>query len=523
MIKLLFLITCLSIFACSNNDTLAGGSTVETENASKDTTITNTVDSAFAIYILNADSTPAQFASATIRPHWYVKSISPKNASANTNVQTDSSGRILLNNISDEVITLEILGETSGVFTKLQKKDIKKGNSVTFTMEKFGALKGNVKIPEGKSFAWVQVYGTDKLLKTDSLGKFSIDSLPPADYLVRTIISEDSAAIGEAMISVNAEKTKDAGTLPPPSEEGELLSLWQYSRTLELSEVSSDWMQPLADTTIVFVRLDSTNFNFHEAGTSGLDLRFTDQDGNRLNSKIASWDDSLQNAKILVRLNGTSSIRNLKMYWGKSAAIDVNKKDIWNNISDSLLQAINSVTLIDFETGKLESAYESGEGRRGWYFEPQNSNVTTFPSKENVSDGFERDEERNSTVFHWRAETTAPGQWSMIGSRICQQPMNFSGLDSVSFYAKGSGELGFVFEALNEPTGKVKYVDNLNSEWTRYSIIPQNFVEGDSLYGNMGWDFVKPRLTTVTFWIVDNAEVWIDDISLYGVNRDDLN
>ena len=39
----------------------------------------------------------------------------------------------------------------------------------------------------------------------------------------------------------------------------------------------------------------------------------------------------------------------------------------------------------------------------------------------------------------------------------------------------------------------------------------------------MGWDFVKPRVTTFTIWIVDESEMWIDDVILYGVNRDNFN
>ena len=50
-----------------------------------------------------------------------------------------------------------------------------------------------------------------------------------------------------------------------------------------------------------------------------------------------------------------------------------------------------------------------------------------------------------------------------------------------------------------------------------------DFVEGDGEFGNMGWDFVKPRVTTFTIWIVDESEMWIDDVILYGVNRDNFN
>lgn len=111
----------------------------------------------------------------------------------------------------------------------------------------------------------------------------------------------------------------------------------------------------------------------------------------------------------------------------------------------------------------------------------------------------------------------------MIGSRINRNPSSLEGIDSIAFYAKGKGELGFAVEVLNEPTGKTKYVDYLDSTWKRFSFTPSDFVEGDGEFGNMGWDFVKPRVTTFTIWIVDESEMWIDDVILYGVNRDNFN
>ena len=33
----------------------------------------------------------------------------------------------------------------------------------------------------------------------------------------------------------------------------------------------------------------------------------------------------------------------------------------------------------------------------------------------------------------------------------------------------------------------------------------------------------KCGLTTLFIWIVDESEMWIDDVILYGVNRDNFN
>lgn len=514
MKKLLVLFAIPFLFACTDNDKVAGASTVETENAA--------IDSAFVVRVFNSDSTPAKGMAASLRPAWYVRSIDSSAKDISTELRTDSLGRIVLQKIPNEKMFLEIVNEGEGLFTALNQGEIRHGEIAEFILEKCGSLSGKVDLPKGEKFAWVQAYGTDKLIKTDSTGSFKFESLPPAKYRVRTLVSENEAAIGEGTFEISAGKESKAGKLEKPSEEP--LELWPNSRTFETEEVASEWMLPLADTTIVFVRLDSSNFNFGEAMANGNDLRFTDQNGQKLRSKIASWDDSLMNAKIMVRLEGCEGVESIQMYWGRKASADINDTEIWEGISDSLRLALNSVTLIDFESGKLESAFKYADGStRNWYYGSQDTSVVTAPSIDNVEEAFEKDETRGGTVFHWEATSQSKYLWSMVASRISKHPTNISGLDSASFYAKGKGELGFVFEVLDEPTGKVKYVDSLTGEWKRYSLTPADFVEGDSLYGNMGWDFVKPRTTTLTFWIVGNAEVWLDDIRLYGINRDDFN
>ena len=390
-------------------------------------------------------------------------------------------------------------------------------------LETLGSVSGKAEIPEGSDYAWIQVYGTDKLIKTNKKGEFTVDSLPPASYLIRAVISEDQAAIGEASVKVSAGEKNNIKTLAKPDIANEQLEQWAHLRVIPLDSTISDWMRPIADTTVVFVRLDSANFNFNEAMKNGNDIRFTDQSDNRLKFKKVFWNDSLQQAELQIRINGTSSVESLIMYWGKTAALDASSDDIWKDLPDSLVNSLHSIKIIDFEKQRLETAFDYADGPREWYFEPQDSNVTTQPSNEEVQKAFEKDKERGGYVFHWKSTSKKKGKWSMIGSRINRNPSSLEGIDSIVFYAKGSGELGFAIEVLDEPTGKTKYVDYLDSNWKRFCFTQKDFVEGDGEFGNMGWDFVKPRVTTFTIWIVDESEMWIDDVILYGVNRDNFN
>lgn len=512
MKKLLPLLFALLLFSCSSDDKLlAGASTVETENAC----IINVVD---------ADSVPVANAVAKVRPLWYVQDVDASNENLQVVAEyaADSLGRVVLDSLEMEKGYLEITKDGAGAFAQIVKADLKK-QGLTLQMETLGSASGKVDLPENAEFAWVQVYGTDKLVKTDSSGAFVLDSLPPASYQVRAIVSNDEPAVGEDFVQITADAKNEIGFLSAPSAVDENLESWRYFRTIPLEATVSDWMLPIADSTVVFVRLDSSNFAFESAMKHGEDVRFTDLNGNRLEFLRSYWNDSLQNAEFKIRVNGVAEVDSIVMYWGRAAATDASCDSIWKNLPDSLVQNLNSLKVIDFEKQKLETAFAYVGGPREWYFEPQDSNVTTIPTLENVEDGFEKSDERGGYVFHWKGISEKKDKWSMIGMRLNQVSSNFEGLDSIAFYAKGSGELGFALEVLDEPTGKTKYVDSLAAEWRRYSFTPADFAPGDGKYGNMGWDFVKPRVTTVTIWVVANGEMWIDDVVFYGINRDDVN
>ena len=501
---------CILLFACSTDKEIAGASTVETENAC-------------IINVVNIDAKPVSYAVARIRPLWYVQGTSSNSHNDVLELTADSLGNIVMDSADFDKGYIEIIDGNEGVFRAIAASDLKKNKLTTVQLEELGSVSGKADIPEGSDYAWIQVYGTDKLIKTNKKGEFTLDSLPPASYQIRAVISEDQAAIGEASVKVSAGEKNNIKTLAKPDIANEQLEQWAHLRVIPLDSTISDWMRPIADTTVVFVRLDSANFNFNETMKNGNDIRFTDQSDNRLKFKKVFWNDSLQQAELQIRINGTSSVESLIMYWGKTAALDASSDDIWKDLPDSLVNSLHSIKIIDFEKQRLETAFDYADGPREWYFEPQDSNVTTQPSNEEVQKAFEKDKERGGYVFHWKSTSKKKGKWSMIGSRINRNPSSLEGIDSIVFYAKGSGELGFAIEVLDEPTGKTKYVDYLDSNWKRFCFTQKDFVEGDGEFGNMGWDFVKPRVTTFTIWIVDESEMWIDDVILYGVNRDNFN
>ena len=510
MKKIFLLLLCIGLFACSEPK-VAGTSTIETENA-------------ILIHVVYSDSTPASHAVAKVRPVWYVKDIDSDSMDENIveEYEADSLGYIRLNELSCDKVTIEILQKNLGVFESLTKENLVKSDSLVYCLKRIGSLIGKVNLTEGISFAWVQLFGTDRLVKTDSVGNFEVNSLPPAFYHVRAIISNEESSIAEASLQIEAGEKTDAGILPEPRLDGEDLTLWKYSKTMPLDSIVSSWMFPLSDSTIGFVRLDSNNFDFSETMLHGTDLRFTDQSGNSLMHQIAFWDDSLKLAVVRIRLNDVASIDSVKMLWGRSSALEANDSDIWKSLPDSLIQELYTLDIADFESQTLASNMKSPVSPHFWYFLLQDSTVTTEPSVDSVLSGIvEAGENRTGYAFHWKTASDN-GHWSFLGMRLDTIPKTLEHIDSVVYYVRGSGEYSFGIEALKELSGKALFFDSLQTEWTRQCVKPSDFIAADSNGGNIGWYFVRQKVTNITFSAIGNAEIWIDDVRIYGLNRDDV-
>ncbi|SMP39956.1 hypothetical protein [Fibrobacter sp. UWB10] len=207
MKRLLLLLACfapLAFWACSDKE-VAGISTVETENA-------------FLIQIVREDSLPAAHVVARMRAVDFVRDIEDDSSKAIffEEFTTDSLGQIRIDSLAVDVATIEIVDAGEGLFTKISAKDIQEGDSVQYALEKTGSLRGKVYLPDSVDFAWVQVYGTDRLVKTDSEGFYEMDSLPPYEYDMRVIIG-DSVVEQSTKIDAGEDVSANVRTFEPDS------------------------------------------------------------------------------------------------------------------------------------------------------------------------------------------------------------------------------------------------------------------------------------------------------------------
>ena len=390
MKKLLLLLVLMALCACSD-DKVSGISTVETENA-------------FLIRVVRGDSLPASNVVARVRTVDFVRNVGSDSADEFfAEYVADSLGYIRLNALAVDSVTIEIVNNGEGVFRKILAKDVREGDSVQFVLEKTGSLRGKVYLPEGVDYAWIQVYGTDRLVKTDSKGFYEMDSLPPFEYDLRVIVG-DSVVANAAKVSAGKESLANVYTFEPDS------------------------------VKILDFESDNEKFFINDLGIS-------------VTGYMAVTDTSVKT---------TPSIDE------KFASF-----------------------LVD-----------AGAGRKG-------------------------------KALHWES-SAGFGFWSFFGTWVCKEksPCNLSAMDSVVFYARGTGVISIIFESLGSSNieGKTLANDTLKSseEWKRVCIKPSNFKARDDLYGNFGWDLVSEAVTTITVASYNETEVWIDDVTLYGVKPSDF-
>lgn len=133
---------------------------------------------------------------------------------------------------------------------------------------------------------------------------------------------------------------------------------------------------------------------------------------------------------------------------------------------------------------------------------------------------------RKGKVAHFVCErdSAADWDWALIGRELGGF-VDMSELDSIRFWARGSvkSRISFAFDVLVN-SDSVTSADNkkswrhfeVDTAWTRYTVIPSQLDTADSNGGNVGWDAVKKHVTKISIFGAMGTEVWVDDIEVYG-------
>jgi len=285
------------------------------------------------------------------------------------------------------------------------------------------------------------------------------------------------------------------------------------ARAIPVDSLVSPWNHPVNGVTLATIRLDSSNFDFSKSTAAGLDISLERTDGRILPFEIVQWDSAAARARLRVRLDSSLLVgrQRIVLRWGLLRMIRTNPGAVWKAVPDTQRLELNSVLVDDFEHGTLSSLLPSGNT---WYVILNDSvRVTTVPALVPASMG--------------RAGTAAclsyVKPYSLMGLALGGH-RSLRSLDSLVLWARGTGVLLPAFDNLDSGTGGKAWTHiTLDSTaWTRIRIRPQDLDTADNLAGNVGWISVRDRVSYLTFLVAAGTEVYLDDIRLYGIDRDDL-
>jgi hypothetical protein len=279
-----------------------------------------------------------------------------------------------------------------------------------------------------------------------------------------------------------------------------------------------EWNKPPWQT-VATLRFDRSNFDFSTSTADGHDLRFETMDSVAIPFAVEVWDSAAGNGRVLVKMAGDyyRPWAWIRMLWGDRTLSSVSDPvSVWAGIPDSTVLLVNSVLVDDFEDSNTTSLLPS---RATWH---TGTSVSGAP----ITLGFAAaGAGRAGEALHVTYSAPASGQYDVVQVTLAGgAPRSFRSLDSVVFWARGSGQVRFALEHLVNGVGtKAWKTVNLATVWSRFRIGPADFdAPSGGLDMNTGWTAVRDSITSMTFVVQGGTEVYLDDIRVHGLDRDDL-
>lgn len=502
------------LIACSNNgeSTDLAGNTTEIENA-------------FAVKLFDGN-TPAARVSYKILPSWFVADTLGEAPVENYTYTgtTDDEGWVRINKHESGSFIIQFTRGDSSIVLQYNLDNATPNVTIDrATLDATGSITGWVSLPESSKYAWVYLKGIDRVEKTDSTGKFTFHNLPSGTLSLRAWAPKTDEVIGTEDVAIPPKDTLDLGHVEAPNE-----VIIKKSMKINPQSLISGWMQPIEEPYVLVLRLDST-FNFSETADDGRDIRILNGDGNQLPIEIDGWDKEIKSGTINIRLNDINDTAKLwTLEWGDIYASTDRPANIWEGLADSVVWLLNSVKILDFEDTIYGKNNLPAPLHQKDFYIGANGGATTLDSSHiDYKRAYTKSEGGafGNKVLHINYKAvSADSQYIVIGTRISQGPHDLSRLDSIELWAKGDGKIQVILETYKDESDtnyKATYETTANSEWTRVVVRPKDF-NTKNLKSYHGWDVTRNRITRFTIFAYDGNDIWVDNVRLYGINRDDL-
>jgi len=288
------------------------------------------------------------------------------------------------------------------------------------------------------------------------------------------------------------------------------------ARLYAVDSLLADWNRPVTTPTIAVLRLGASHLDFGKTSLEGTDLRLETIDSLPIPFRIVYWDRQAALGRIQVRLEpplqrpGTR----IRLRWGLPDSVRSDSNAVWTGIDQQRRLDLNSVLVSDFEQNSLLSLLpEPGS----WYTNSGDSASISQPAL--VEAGASRAGHALQATF------TAPIRkgFALAGVPLGQRAYNLRSLDSIEVWARGTNTILTVsFDHQGVVNRKAWTPVHPDSTWKRFSIRPSDLDSASPNGGNVGWLGVRDSVTHLSFFFAQGREIWIDEIRLHGIDRDDL-
>ena len=539
MKRLACILSALALWSCS--DKVAGGPGSETTNG--------------IAYL--GDGIVASYASVAVRTVDYTSSVdSATNALVNADFYADANGRFEFETPKGEYRLTIVHGGSA--FTGLYS-DKDKVNLDSVKLEPTATLGGYADVPDSCEFVWVGVRGMDELVRSDSTGFFQLSQLPSNDSLqIYFLRGDNNRVYSDTSVKLDPNKAEviDLQPAKPDSLEGKI----------KFVAVADGRVVPYASLAIrpSDFRADSLRVNNMVVEADA----YADKDGlfaidslKKGNYRLTVVQSGLAYSTVLsakqiaaldtIELTETSNyMSRVTLHAGETSAwVGVSGLDVMTKTNDDgtyslpMLPANDSLEIyfvnkkgsvyatkqVVLAEGSADFDYPSlvmqnfEKDTASWYF-----NVDSIGSKI-VSKSFETDKDRKSKVFHAKYSLIATNNfdaWVVTGMLLRGEGWNLSSLDSISFYAKGSGQIRLALENWDresEVAGLSLKASSdwkkLESKWTRYVVKYEDlcYNSQDLNFCYIAWNSLKDDVRQLNFFVREGTEFYLDDIVLYGV------
>jgi len=289
------------------------------------------------------------------------------------------------------------------------------------------------------------------------------------------------------------------------------------ARTFRVDSLLPCWNRPFFQATVATLKLDSTNFDFQETDTAGRDLSVQNVAGEAVPFEVDGWDKPARMGRLYVRID-TGILRHgsdFVLRWKQPLESRSNADSVWKSITDSQKLALRSVLVADFENGNDTTSLPTHP-----LWETYITDTAVASPIKYVSNGTGRP----GKVLYLDSATMNRGKvvfkTPLVKGRL---PRSIRSMDSLVFWVKGTKGFSMFVAFDHYSLFKAWRLDTLDSVWTRVRYRPSDLVPASNTNGgNRGWEAVRDSVTDLTFILNGGNKLYLDDIRIYGLDRDDL-